>query len=101
MGRGIRQGDLLSPFLFLIVVEGLNILMKRTLELDKYKGFKFDNGDERFTHLQYMDDTLIVGEKRCENIKIIKANLMMFKAMLGLKVNFHKNKLIGININQN
>lgn len=46
--------------------------MKRAIELDKYKGFKFDNGDERFTHMQYADDTLIIRKRRDE--KILKSS---------------------------
>lgn len=34
-------------------------------------------------------------------MKVIKANLFVFKEMLGLKVNFHKSRLVGININRN
>ncbi|MCH92733.1 RNA-directed DNA polymerase (Reverse transcriptase) [Trifolium medium] len=98
MGRGLRQGDHLSPFLFLIAAEGFSMLMKRAVELGKFIGFRFEKADERFTHLQYMDDTLIIGEKGWENISIIKANLLLFELMSGLKVNFHKSLLVGVNI---
>jgi len=47
------------------------MLVRTALELGKYLGFKFDMGYKR---LQYIDDTLIVGEKRWINILIIKVH---------------------------
>jgi hypothetical protein len=40
MGKGLRQGDPLSPFLFLIVVEGLTGLMCQAVEGNIFPGFK-------------------------------------------------------------
>ncbi|CAK8531084.1 unnamed protein product [Lathyrus sativus] len=51
MGRGLRQGDPLSPFLFLIVAEAFNTMMKKVVALGKFQGFKFDEGSEQFSHL--------------------------------------------------
>lgn len=62
MTRDLRQGNPLSSLLFLLVAEGFNLLMKGAIEARMFNGFKFDNGEERFTHLQYADDTLIIGE---------------------------------------
>ncbi|XP_058725620.1 uncharacterized protein LOC131596902 [Vicia villosa] len=98
MGRGLRQGDPLSPFLFLIAAEGLIILMSKAEERGLYTGSKFQKGADRFSHLQYVDDTMIVGEKSWSNIRIIKANLKLFEMMSGLKVNFQKSSLTSINI---
>jgi len=74
------------------------LLMKRVVELGKFFGSKFDNGDECLTHLQYANDTLIIREKKWTNIQIIKASLLLFKIISNLKVNFHKCLLVKLNV---
>lgn len=55
---------------------------------------------EQFSHLQYADDTLIIGGKSWENVWTIKSKLTLIEIMTGLKVNYHKGFLIGINTPQ-
>ncbi|XP_058725767.1 uncharacterized protein LOC131597068 [Vicia villosa] len=99
MGQGLRQGDSLSLFHFLLAAEGFNFLMKKYLNSGDFIGYRFEGeGNECFSHLQYADDTLIIGRKGWENIHCMKAILLLFKLMSGLKVNFHISSLIGINI---
>lgn len=52
--RGLRQGDPLSPFLFDLVAEALNKILKKTQAeryLDLFKG--------KVLNLHFADDTLI------------------------------------------
>jgi len=79
MGRGLRQRDHLSSFLFLIVVGGFNMLMRNAVEEGQFTGFKFDTGEEQLTHLQYTNDTYIIDERMSSNIRIIKANMLLFE----------------------
>jgi len=37
---GLRQSDPLSPFLFLIAAEGLNVMMQATIEAGLFNGYK-------------------------------------------------------------
>jgi hypothetical protein len=61
VGKGLRQGDPLSPFLFLIVVEGLSGLMRKAAENNLFHGYKVSD-NIMFHSLQFADDTILVGE---------------------------------------
>lgn len=99
--KGLKQGDPLAPFLFLLVVEGLTGMVKKAGEIGIFKGFKVGNGGEEVSILQYADDTLLVGEATLENLWAMKAILRCFELVSCLKVNFHKSRVIGINVEQN
>ncbi|GAU10537.1 hypothetical protein TSUD_419470, partial [Trifolium subterraneum] len=95
--RGLRQGDPLSPFLFLIVAEGLTGLMNRAVAIDKFKGYQIGNNIQ-FPILQFADDTILTGDGTWDNIHTIKTVLRGFELVYGLKINFVKSKLYGINV---
>jgi len=100
MERGLRQGDPLSPFLFLLAAEGLNVLMKALVENGTFTGYKVGGANQVVvSHLQFADDTLLIGNKSWGNVRAMRARLVLFEAMSGLKVNFHKSSLVGVNIN--
>ena len=97
---GLRQGDPLSPFLFLLATEGLNVMMKALIEAQSFTGYRVGGADSVVvSHLQFADDTLLIGEKSWANVRAMRAGLRLFEAMSGLKVNFHKSSLVGVNIN--
>jgi hypothetical protein len=101
MERGLRQGDPLSPFLFLMVAEGFNCLMSKAVMDKEFLGYGVGSDEElTISHLQFADDTLVIGKRRWSNIFTLKANLQLFELISGLKVNFYKSELIGINIEE-
>ena len=70
--RGLRQGDPLSPFLFLIATEGLNILMKAMVENNLFTGYTVGKVNHVVvSHLQFADDTLILGNKSWANVRAL------------------------------
>jgi len=50
------------------------------------------------SHLQFADDTLLVGVRSWANVHALWVVLLLFEAMSGLKVNFYKSLLVGENI---
>jgi len=95
--RGLRQGDPLSPFLFDIAVQGLTILFNRASASGYFKGLQTAPG-HYITHLQYADDSLIFLPNDFPSLLHAKRILRWFEIISGLKVNFYKSSLIGINL---
>lgn len=96
--RGLKQGDPLAPFLFLLVAEGFSGLMENAVNRNLFKGFEVKRGGTVISHLQYADDTLCIGEASIENLWTLKALLRGFEMVSGLKVNFNKSCLMGVNV---
>lgn len=68
MSKGVRQGDPLSLFLFIIVMEGLSVAMKSTASKGIFDGIHIPNSDSSLSHLLYADDALFLGEWSKRNI---------------------------------
>ncbi|WMV26179.1 hypothetical protein MTR67_019564 [Solanum verrucosum] len=99
--RGIRQGDPLSPFLFIIAMEGLNNMLNIAKITGRIQGFEVSKVAENsveITHLQYVDDTLIFCGAEEEQLLIIRLILVYFEAISGLHINWNKSHLYPINV---
>jgi len=96
--RGLRQGDPLAPFLFTVVAEGLAGLVRQAIKINRLAGIKIGSKEVDVTFLQYADDALFFCEDSWSNVVSIKAILRGFEIASGLKVNFHKSSLVGLNV---
>lgn len=97
--KGLRQGDPLSPFLFLIVAQGLSGLVQKASQVGNFDGYQVADG-LNLSLLQFADDTILLGKGSWKNLWSIKTIFRSFELVSGLRVNFHKSKLIGLNINE-
>ena len=96
--KGVRQGDPLSPYLFLIFMEALTSILNKASELGEFEGVRLPNGGPILSHLFYADDALIVGKWSNANMKKTSRLLRIFYLCSGLKINIHKSYLYGLGI---
>ena len=93
--RGIRQGNPLSPLLFVLAAENILNFAKSqgllTLPIDLPHC-------QQFPILQYADDTLVFLNGNARQIFLLKALLNSFAEFTGLKDNYSKSMMVPINI---
>ena len=91
VGRGCRQGDPISPYLFLLVAEILSVMI---LNNDNIKGIQI--GSHIYKITQFADDTtLLLNGSQCSLQTSINI-LELFGSLSGLRMNTEKTKVIWI-----
>ena len=68
--KGVRQGDPLSPFCFIISMEGLNVFIISALKKSLVHGINLPHGGLILSHLLYANDAIFVGKWINYNLKI-------------------------------
>jgi hypothetical protein len=97
--RGLRQGDPLSPLLFVVVMEALSLMLATTLDQGNLTGFSVGSRDsEAFVvnYLLFADDTLIFCGAQEEQIRHLRCIFLCFEAASGLRINLRKPKIVPI-----
>ena len=72
--------------------------MRQALRTNVLRGIKVGRNNIECCLLQFADDTLFMCEDSFSNIFAIKTILRFYEILSGLKVNFHKSKLVGISV---
>ena len=83
--RGCRQGDPLSPFLFLLAIEPLAMAMKNNTEIQEIK-----IGEEHYKIGQYADDTFLLLKGDEKSLRCAIQTFQKFHQCSGLKLNMEK-----------
>ena len=91
--RGLRQGDPLSPFLFLFCAEGLNAIFRRAAMDGEIEGFSLCRNGPKLTHLFFADDCLIFCRATLEECLKIQSLLDIYEVASGQMINKEKTTL--------
>ncbi|GKC60405.1 RNA-directed DNA polymerase, eukaryota, partial [Tanacetum coccineum] len=91
--KGLKQGDPLSPFLFILIMESLHLSFQRVIDAGLFKGIQL-NKEICLSHLFYADDAVFVGQWSDGNINILMHVLDCFHYVSGLKINMSKSKIM-------
>ncbi|GJV23172.1 RNA-directed DNA polymerase, eukaryota [Tanacetum coccineum] len=97
-GKGLKQGDPLSPFLFILIMESLHLSFQRVVDAGLFHGVKLRD-TVTLSHLFYADDAVFVGQWSHRNISTLTHVLKCFHKASGLKINMCKSKILGIHVN--
>lgn len=92
-GRGLRQGDPLSPYLFILVMEKLSHMIHSTVDSKLWKPLKLSRGGYALSHLFFADDLMLFAEASSVQMDIIQQLLQQFASQSGLQLNVGKSKL--------
>ncbi|GJS94754.1 RNA-directed DNA polymerase, eukaryota, reverse transcriptase zinc-binding domain protein [Tanacetum coccineum] len=89
-GRGLRQGDPMSPYLFTLVIEVFNIIMRKNI--GENKDFKYHHRCRKLeiTHLCFADGLLVFCHKDTKSVSVIKEAFEEFSSYSCLKANMNK-----------
>lgn len=74
----LRQGNPLSHFLFVMIIEGLSGMVKKATKMGEFQWFSIQDSF-RVELLQFAYDTLIIGEGNWKNVWFIKVILRGFE----------------------
>jgi len=96
--RGVRQGDPLSPLLFVLAADLLQSMINKGRDLGLLRLPIPMDSTQDFPVVQYADDTLVIMEGDTRQLFFLKALLNSFSLSTGLKINFNKSMMIPINV---
>ncbi|GKC73204.1 RNA-directed DNA polymerase, eukaryota, reverse transcriptase zinc-binding domain protein, partial [Tanacetum coccineum] len=92
--KGLKQGDPLSPFLFILVMESLHISFQRVVDVGMFTGIKLSSL-LNISHLFYADDAIFLGQWNDSNIDTLVHVMECFYHVSGLRINLCKKQDYG------
>jgi hypothetical protein len=96
--RGVRQGDPLSPLLFVLAAHVLQSLVNEEMNNGLLIKHLTLQCSPSFPILKYVDDTFVILQAYVQQLEHVQQLLQVFGDIYGLRVNYYKSNLIPINV---
>ena len=96
--RGLRQGDPLSPYLFLLCTEGLTALLSRAENNGDLVGVKVCRDAPTVSNLLFADDSLIPMKANATNAACLKSILDLYCSASGQLVSVEKSSIFSAQV---
>lgn len=91
--RGLRQGDPLSPYLFLLVMDVLSKLIYKGIVAKEFSGIQIRKSCPLLSHLFFADDALLFVDPTPVGVQNLMKSINAFKVASGQLINFDKSSL--------
>ena len=91
--RGLRQGDPISPYLFVIIIEKLAHLIQLAINDEEWKPIRLTKNGPPISHLFFADDIILFAEASIEQATVIQNCLNKFCQSSGMVVNAAKTRI--------
>ncbi|OMO84846.1 reverse transcriptase [Corchorus capsularis] len=91
--QGLRQGDPLSPYLFILAMERLSHMILERVDRKQWVPVKSCRSGPKLSHLFFADDLMLFGPASEEQVNLIMDVLLDFGKASGLEMNLLKSKL--------
>ncbi|XP_057730894.1 uncharacterized protein LOC130946239 [Arachis stenosperma] len=92
--RGLRQGDLMSPYLFVLCMERLLCFISHQVDLGLWEPVAVSRGGPRISHLMFADDLLLFCKATKRQVQNVMLVLATFCKASGMKINVKKSKAL-------
>ncbi|XP_019157363.1 PREDICTED: uncharacterized protein LOC109153925 [Ipomoea nil] len=93
-GRGLRQGDLLSPYLFILVAECLSAMLRAREEEGVLQGLRVARGAPAVSHIFFADDCLFLFRANRFEAEVLHDVLIDYGRASGQEVNVGKTSIV-------
>ena len=91
--RDLRQGDPLSPYLFLLCADGFSSLIIKAVRNQMLSGLSIYRGCPKITHLFFADDSLLFCKANSQECQQLIEILCLYEAASGQKINADKSSV--------